>query len=103
MSMIQGLLAEFENEAKTTRRVLERVPNDKLTWRPHPKLMTDCHRLRMRSPGELVVGHALEHAARRFGFVLEFGEQSLDHRHGSESSRKALILLQAWARRLHRT
>ena len=39
MSMIQGLLAEFENEAKTTRRVLERVPNDKLTWRPHPKSM----------------------------------------------------------------
>jgi len=43
MSMITGLLAEFENEAKTTRRVLERVPNEKLTWRPHPKSMTIGH------------------------------------------------------------
>ena len=43
MSMTAGLLAEFENEAKTTRRVLERVPNDKLTWRPHPKSMTIGH------------------------------------------------------------
>ena len=43
MSMTAGLIAEFENEAKTTRRVLERVPNDKLTWRPHPKSMTIGH------------------------------------------------------------
>jgi uncharacterized damage-inducible protein DinB len=34
-----ALLQEFETEAKTTRRVLERVPNDKLSWRPHPKSM----------------------------------------------------------------
>jgi uncharacterized damage-inducible protein DinB len=30
MSMITALLQEFENEAATTRRVLERVPADKL-------------------------------------------------------------------------
>src|SRR3954470_1624623 len=40
MSVSQTLLAEFENEAKTTRRVLERVPADKLTWKPHPKSMS---------------------------------------------------------------
>ena len=40
MSMTAAILQEFENEAKTTRRVLERVPADKLTWRPHPKSMT---------------------------------------------------------------
>ena len=34
------LLAELEQEADATRRVLERVPNDRLTWRPHPKSMT---------------------------------------------------------------
>ena len=37
MPMIDPLLAEFEQEAATTRRVLERVPEDKLSWRPHPK------------------------------------------------------------------
>lgn len=34
------LIAELEQEADTTRRLLERVPNDRLTWRPHPKSMT---------------------------------------------------------------
>jgi uncharacterized damage-inducible protein DinB len=40
MSMTQALLQEFETEAKTTRRVLERVPSDKLSWKPHPKSMS---------------------------------------------------------------
>ena len=40
MSMIAALLQEFDNEAKTTRRLLERVPNDKLSWKPHPKSMS---------------------------------------------------------------
>jgi uncharacterized damage-inducible protein DinB len=40
MSMMAAVLQEFDNEAKTTRRVLERVPNDKLAWKPHPKSMS---------------------------------------------------------------
>src|SRR5262249_17363842 len=40
MSVTQAFLAEFENEAKTTRRVLERVPSDKLSWKPHSKSMS---------------------------------------------------------------
>src|SRR2546421_9916008 len=43
MSMTAAILQEFENEAITTRRVLERVPADKLTWRPHPKSMSLGH------------------------------------------------------------
>src|SRR5215218_7423171 len=37
---IEELVQEFEAEAKTTRRVLERVPSDKLTWAPHAKSMS---------------------------------------------------------------
>lgn len=37
MTIIDGLLAELEQEAATTRRVLERVPAADLSWRPHPK------------------------------------------------------------------
>ena len=37
---IAELIKEFEAEAKTTRRVLERVPADKLTWTPHAKSMS---------------------------------------------------------------
>jgi uncharacterized damage-inducible protein DinB len=40
MTLIEGLLQELEREAQTTRRVLERVPDDKLNWRPHPKART---------------------------------------------------------------
>jgi uncharacterized damage-inducible protein DinB len=34
------MVDELRQEAGTTRRVLERVPGDKLSWRPHPKSMT---------------------------------------------------------------
>lgn len=37
MTMIDALLAELEQEADTTRRVLARVPEEHLSWRPHPK------------------------------------------------------------------
>jgi uncharacterized damage-inducible protein DinB len=36
----QSLLEEFEREQGTTRKFLERVPDDQLTWRPHEKSMT---------------------------------------------------------------
>jgi uncharacterized damage-inducible protein DinB len=39
-SIAQLLLAEFEMQAPITRRFLERVPQDKLTWKPHEKSMT---------------------------------------------------------------
>src|SRR5437764_8644217 len=40
MSMTAAFLQEFDKEAGTTRRVLERVPNEKLGWKPHPKSMS---------------------------------------------------------------
>ena len=35
-----AMLGEFREEVAITRRVLDRVPEDKLTWKPHPKSMT---------------------------------------------------------------
>ena len=40
MALNQALLPEFDHEMQTTRRTLERVPEDKLTWKPHDKSMT---------------------------------------------------------------
>ena len=37
MALIDGMLQELEQEAETTRRVLERVPDNQLAWRPHEK------------------------------------------------------------------
>lgn len=37
MRLVDPILAELEQEARTTRRVLERVPDAHLSWRPHAK------------------------------------------------------------------
>src|SRR5882762_6719499 len=54
---IAAILGELEVETATTRRVLERVPTDKLTWKPHPKSM---------SLGELAL-----HVAMSPGYIAE--------------------------------
>lgn len=40
MPLNQALLPEFDHEMATTRRVLERIPDDKLGWKPHDRSMT---------------------------------------------------------------
>src|SRR5690242_18605818 len=37
---VQALLQELDAEAPVTRRVLERLPADRLGWRPHAKSMS---------------------------------------------------------------
>ena len=73
MKTIEVLLQELEQEAKTTRRVLERVPGDKLAWKPHEKSM---------SLGELamhvatVPGNVAEIASLQTFSVSGFSRQS---------------------------
>jgi uncharacterized damage-inducible protein DinB len=40
MNLIDPVLSELAHEAGTTRRLLERVPAQRLTWAPHKKSMT---------------------------------------------------------------
>ena len=40
MSLAEQFAAELTREAAATRRVLERVPEAQLRWRPHPKSMS---------------------------------------------------------------
>ena len=40
MTIAQALLEEFEVQAPITRRFIERLPEDKLTWKPHEKSMS---------------------------------------------------------------
>ena len=37
MAIREAMLPEFDQEMNTTRKVLERVPTDKLRWKPHEK------------------------------------------------------------------
>jgi uncharacterized damage-inducible protein DinB len=81
MAIIEGMLQELEQEAKTTRRVLERVPGDQLGWRPHKKA---------RTLGELAL-----HVASTPGAVANLASQSEiqapDFRDASPSSAAELI------------
>jgi uncharacterized damage-inducible protein DinB len=56
MSFSQALIPEFDQEMKTTRTLLERVPEDKLAWKPHEKSMT--------------LGRLAGHLAELPGFVV---------------------------------
>src|SRR5438477_13094815 len=40
MAIAEALVQELDYEGGTTRRVLERVPSDKLAWKPHAKSMS---------------------------------------------------------------
>ena len=39
-SIAEGMWKELREEAKATRKILERVPEDHFEWAPHPKSMT---------------------------------------------------------------
>lgn len=62
MSIGQSMIAEFDQEMATTRRVLERVPSDKGTWKPHEKSFSIGHlaQLVARMPGwiPMTVNHS---------------------------------------------
>ena len=40
MAIKDALMADFDHEMGTTRRLLERLPDDKLSWRPHERSMS---------------------------------------------------------------
>lgn len=40
MAIADTLLPEFDHEMTVTRKVLERVPEDRFGWKPHPKSMS---------------------------------------------------------------
>jgi len=43
MSLGTDLLPEWDQEMKSTRRCIERVPSDKAEWKPHPKSFSLGH------------------------------------------------------------
>lgn len=53
MTFAETFLPEFDQEMATTRRLLERVPDGKGDWKPHPKSFSLAHlaQLVARMPG----------------------------------------------------
>ncbi len=72
MSATAAILQELEQEAATTRRVLERVPSDKLAWKPHDKSMS--------------LGTLAMHVASAPGFITDWAVQDTTKFSGGEGS-----------------
>lgn len=94
-SVAQALLSEFEMELGTTRRFLERVPADKLAWKPHEKSMT---------AGQLAL-HIAQVPAGVLQLALPDAAQAPDFSAGREqpdSVREVLAALEATAAEVRR-
>ena len=63
MRIVDPILMEMDQEAETTRRLFNVIPEDKLNWRPHPKAM---------SLGELAM-----HIATIPGAIAELGKEDV--------------------------
>lgn len=61
MTLSEILLPEFEQEMATTRRVLERVPDDKPDWKPHPKSFSIAHLAQLIASMSGWIGQAINH------------------------------------------
>ena len=78
MSIAQGMLAEFDNEMANTRKTLERLPEDKLEWKPDPKSMS--------------MGRLAGHVAEMVGWgTLALTADSFDLDPDGKGSHKPLI------------
>ena len=75
MSAIDALIQEFENEGATTRRVLARVPEARLGWKPHAKSMS--------------LGTLALHVANIPGFITDWALKDSADVGGGEGSPEA--------------
>jgi uncharacterized damage-inducible protein DinB len=82
MGMTDAFVQEIDHEAATTRRVLERVPTDRLAWKPHPKSM---------SLGELAM-HVAQVPGSISSWAVEdtFNFGNMTHQEGPSSTEQIL-------------
>lgn len=59
MTISETLLPEFDQEMASTRRVLERVPDDKPEWKPHAKSFSVAHLAQLLASLSGWIGQAL--------------------------------------------
>src|SRR6185369_11381367 len=63
MAIKDGLLAEYDHEMGTTRKLLERLPDDRFSWKPHEKSMTlgglSTHLANLPYWGDLILNRPL--------------------------------------------
>jgi uncharacterized damage-inducible protein DinB len=85
MQLNKPLLGELQHEAASTKKILEKVPEDRLSWRPHEKSMT-LGRLSGHISelfgwiSSIITSDELDFAKRSYKpFIPESSEQLLQH------------------------
>lgn len=81
MTLASTFIDELTREAATTRRVLERVPEDKLSWRPHAKSM---------SLGQMAL-HVAQTPGAVANLISELRAQPPQFKQGEAASRSELL------------
>ncbi|HET7583828.1 MAG TPA: DinB family protein [Gemmatimonadaceae bacterium] len=70
------LLKEFDQEMRTTRRVLERVPDGKGSWKPHPKSFSLEHLAQLVSWMPGWIGQALRETSLELSGAGQYSSES---------------------------
>ncbi len=78
MNLVEPIVAELQHEATPTRKMLERVPQDSLMWKPHEKSRT--------------VGEIAAHIAHLPGlFIVSLNQDELDFSKYERSSADSVL------------
>jgi len=97
MSAIDGLIIELDQEAKTTRRLLDRVPEERLTWKPHEKSLS-LGQLALHvasipgNVGNMVMAEGFDVKTRKMDYAMPSSKvQILDALEASVSNAKKIL------------
>ena len=84
-----ALLAEFDHEMTNTRKMLERLPSEKLAWTPH-ELGGKTMRTLPRAAAfrSLVMSHGIHHRAQ-LGLYLRLNDVAVPGMYGSSADERS--------------
>jgi uncharacterized damage-inducible protein DinB len=106
--LVDALLPEYDRETGTTRRLLERLPDDRLAWAPHARSMTlgrlASHLAEIPAWGGRIVderefdvrGPAAPFEGASRDAILRLFDQNVARARGAIASKTDAELLAAW-------
>ena len=108
MSLSEPLLREFDEEMKTTRRVIERVPSEKGEWKPHAKSFSMAHltQLTATMPGwitriiqgkDIDLGHSDPYKTQTTASLLEQFDKLVKEAHAAIAASKDEDYAKPWS------
>src|SRR5262249_32909659 len=109
MASKDALLAEYDRETALTRKLIERIPNDRLDWKPHPKSTSFIgiarHLAHMLTWGQLALTETASDVATRkpmeatssIGDVLRIYDANVKSVRGLIQSQSDADLAETWS------